>query len=105
MKKTNGLSALIKLTIAVVALSGLISAFLLRRSPDYSGSGKVLMTICIISVLVLLFEAIVFKNLTKKNITRLAAAISLSTQRLRYCGITSALLWIYSQQRRLTAGG
>ncbi len=76
MKKTNGLSALIKLTIAVVALSGLISAFLLRRSPDYSGSGKVLMTICIISVLVLLFEAIVFKNLTKKNITRLAAAIS-----------------------------
>ena len=43
MKKTNGLSALIKLTIAVVALSGLISAFLLRRSPDYSGSGKVLM--------------------------------------------------------------
>lgn len=76
MKNTNGLSALIKLTIAVVALSGLISAFLLRRSPDYSGSGKVLMTICIISVLVLLFEAIVFKNLTKKNITRLAAAIT-----------------------------
>lgn len=76
MKKTNGLSALIKLTIAAVALSGLISAFLLKRAPGYTGSGKVLMIICIISVLLLIFEAIVFKNITKKNVTRLAAAIS-----------------------------
>ena len=76
MKKTNGLSALIKLTIAAVALSGLISAFLLKRAPGYTGSGKVLMIICIISVLLLIFEAIVFKNFTKKNVTRLAAAIS-----------------------------
>ena len=76
MKKTNGLSALIKLTIAAVALSGLISAFLLKRAPGYTGSGKVLMIICIISVLLLIFEAIVFKNYTKKNVTRLAAAIS-----------------------------
>ena len=76
MKKTNGLSALIKLTIVAVALSGLISAFLLKRSPGYTGSGKVLMIICIISVLLLIFEAIVFKNITKKNVTRLAAAIS-----------------------------
>ncbi len=76
MKRANGLSALIKLTIAVVALSGLISAFLLRRSPNYTGSGKVLLTICVISILLLVFEAIVFKNFTKKNIIRLAAAIS-----------------------------
>lgn len=76
MKKTNGLSALIKLTIVAVALSGLISAFLLKRAPGYTGSGKVLMIICIISVLLLIFEAIVFKNFTKKNVTRLAAAIS-----------------------------
>ena len=76
MKKTNGLSALIKLTIVAVALSGLISAFLLKRAPGYTGSGKVLMIICIISVLLLIFEAIVFKNITKKNVTRLAAAIS-----------------------------
>jgi len=76
LKKTNGLSALIKLTIAAVALSGLISAFLLKRAPGYTGSGKVLMIICIISVLLLIFEAIVFKNITKKNVTRLAAAIS-----------------------------
>ena len=76
MKRSNGLSALIKLTIAVVALSGLISAFLLKRTPDYSGSGKVLMILCLVSVLLLIFEAVVFKNLTKKNITRLAAAIS-----------------------------
>lgn len=76
MKKSNGLSALIKLTIAVVALSGLISAFLLKKAPGYTGSGKVLLTICVIAVLLLLFEAIVFKNHTKKNITRLANAIS-----------------------------
>ena len=76
MKKTNGLSALIKLTIVAVALSGLISAFLLKRAPGYTGSGKVLMIICIISVLLLIFEAIVFNNFTKKNVTRLAAAIS-----------------------------
>lgn len=76
MKRSNGLTALIRLTIAVVALSGLISAFLLKKAPDYSGSGKVLLIICLVSVLLLIFEAIVFNNLTKKNITRLATAIS-----------------------------
>ena len=76
MKRFNGLSLLIRITIAAVALSGLISAFLLKRSPDYSGSGKVLLTICVVSVLLLIFEAIVFQNQTKKSIAKLATLIS-----------------------------
>lgn len=76
MKRSNGLNVLIRLTIVVVALSGLISAYLLRKSPDYQGSGKVLLIICIISVLLLIFEAIVFQNHTKKSIAKLATLIS-----------------------------
>ena len=76
MKRSNGLTALIRLTICVVALTGLISAFLLNKSPDYSASGKVLLTICIISILLLIFEAIVFQNYTRKSIARLATSIS-----------------------------
>ncbi|MBP3793075.1 MAG: DHH family phosphoesterase [Ruminococcus sp.] len=76
MKRSNGLNALIRLTIAVVALSGLISAYLLNRSPDYTTSGKVLLTLCVISVLLLIFEGIVFQNHTRKSIAKLATAIS-----------------------------
>ena len=76
MKRSNGLNALIRLTIAVVALSGLISAYLLNRSPDYQTGGKVLLTVCVISVLLLIFEAVVFQNHTRKSIARLATSIS-----------------------------
>lgn len=76
MKRSNGLSLVVRITIAAVALSGLISAYLLRKSPDYSGSGKVLLTICVISVLLLIFEAIVFQNHTKRSIAKLATLIS-----------------------------
>jgi c-di-AMP phosphodiesterase-like protein len=76
VKRSKGLNALIRLTIAVVALSGLISAYLLNRSPDYTTSGKVLLTLCVISVLLLIFEGIVFQNHTRKSIAKLATAIS-----------------------------
>ncbi len=76
MKGNNGYIMLLSMTIAVVALSAVIGGFVLHSTPERKDTGSVLILISCTATMLLLLEAFIFRNQTKKQIARLSTQIS-----------------------------
>lgn len=72
----NGFQILLDLTIAVIALSALIGAFMLHSTPTRSDAGSVLILVSCICTMLLLLEAFIFRNHNKKQIAKVSSMIS-----------------------------
>lgn len=80
MKRNKSFLMLLSATMGVISLTSLIGAFMLRSTEEKRGAGSVLILICVVSVLLLLLEAFIFRNQTAKYTTKLASQL-IRTQR------------------------
>ena len=80
MKKNKSFLMLLSATMGVISLTSLIGAFMLRSTEEKKGAGSVLILICVVSILLLLLEAFIFRNQTAKYTTKLASQL-IRTQR------------------------
>ncbi len=76
MKSNNGFQIIIRITVFVTALAALIGAFMLHSTPSRRESGSVLIIVSVIAAILLLLEAFVFRNQTKKYVAKLSTMIS-----------------------------
>lgn len=72
MKKNKSFLMLLSATMIIISLTSLIGAFMLRGVEDKRGTGSVLILISVISIILLLLEAFIFRNQLHKFTTRRA---------------------------------
>ena len=80
MKKNRNFLVLLGATMGVIAVVALIGAFMLHSTVEKQGSGSVLILVSVVSILLLLLEAFVFRNQTHKYLTKTATQL-VRTQR------------------------
>ena len=80
MKKNKSFLVLLSVTMSVISLTSLIGAFLLRTTEDKKTVGSVLILLCVVSIMLLLLEAFVFRRQMQKYLTRMATQL-IRTQR------------------------
>ena len=75
MKKNRNFLVLLGATMGVIAVAALIGAFMLHSTIEKKGSGSVLILVSVVSILLLLLEAFVFRNQTHKYLTKTATQL------------------------------
>ncbi len=75
MKKNRNFLVLLGATMGVIAVVALIGAFMLHSTVEKQGSGSVLILVSVVSILLLLLEAFVFRNQTHKYLTKTATQL------------------------------
>lgn len=80
MNKNNSFRMLLSATVAVLAVLSLAGAILLHTTQERRDTGSVLLILSVVSVLLLLLEAFVFRNQIKKYVSRLTTQ-TVRTQR------------------------
>ena len=80
MNKNRNFLVLLGATMGVIAVVALIGAFMLHSTAEKQGSGSVLILVSVVSILLLLLEAFVFRNQTHKYLTKTATQL-VRTQR------------------------
>ena len=64
MNKNNSFRMLLSATVAVLAVLSLAGSILLHTTQERRDTGSVLLILSVVSVLLLLLEAFVFRNIT-----------------------------------------
>ena len=80
MNKNNSFRMLLSATVAVLAVLSLAGSILLHTTQERRDTGSVLLILSVVSVLLLLLEAFVFRNQIKKYVSRLTTQ-TVRTQR------------------------
>ena len=80
MNKNNSFRMLLSATVAVLAVISLAGSILLHTTQERRDTGSVLLILSVVSVLLLLLEAFVFRNQIKKYVSRLTTQ-TVRTQR------------------------
>ena len=76
MKRLNGLDIIIKVTTAVLAVTALVSSFILRDTPSAGNKGNVLLAVSVIAIVLLAAEMIAFRGRTIKTVAKLSSMIT-----------------------------
>lgn len=76
MKKNNGFLILLSVTVAVIALTAVIGAFSLHSTVQKKDTGSVLIMLSCTATMLLVLEAFVFRNQTRKHIAKLSSQIT-----------------------------
>ena len=75
MKKNKSFLMLLSATMGVIALAALLGAFMLHATEDRKTSGSVLILLSVVSIMLLLLEAFVFRNQMHKYLTKTATQL------------------------------
>ncbi|MBR1862744.1 MAG: DHH family phosphoesterase [Ruminococcus sp.] len=76
MNKNNGFQVLLSATMAVIALTAVVGAFSLHSTAEKKDAGTILILISCMGTLLLILEAFVFRNQTKKYIAKMSTLIT-----------------------------
>lgn len=80
MKRNKSFLVLLSATMGVISLSSLIGAFMLHATESRKGTGSLLIFVCVVSIMLLLLEAFVFRNQVQKYIRSMAAQLKKTEQ-------------------------
>lgn len=76
MKGNSGVQFLLRITTFVVVLSALVASFSLYQTPTTRSMGSVMLLVSVSSAVLLILEAVIFKNSTKRIIAKMSTQIS-----------------------------